>query len=53
MNECPRCGKQFLTADAANGHRAMCPEKPDRVVPDDWHPSSHGRWSADTDPSEV
>ncbi|MFC6906561.1 hypothetical protein [Halalkalicoccus tibetensis] len=44
MKECERCGKAFLTDRAANGHRAVCPENPDRVVPDGWAPETHGRW---------
>lgn len=43
MRECPRCGKGFLTAEAANGHKAVCPENPDRVVPEGWNPQTHGR----------
>lgn len=43
MIDCPRCGKEFLTAKAANGHKAVCPENPDRVVPEGWNPRTHGR----------
>lgn len=43
MIDCPRCGKGFLTAKAANGHKAVCPENPDRVVPEGWNPQTHGR----------
>ena len=47
MEECPQCGKAFLTKRAINGHKPMCPENPDRVVPDGWPPTTHGRWGND------
>lgn len=47
MDECDRYGKAFLTARAFNGHQAVCPENPDRFVPDEWAPDAHGRWGAD------
>lgn len=42
-----QCGKTFLTDRAANGHQAVCPENPDRVVPNEWAPETHGRWGTD------
>ena len=48
MKECERCGKAFLTNQAANGHKAVCPRNPDRVVPDGWAPDTHGRWGNET-----
>lgn len=47
MHECSLCGKGFLTAHAAHGHQPVCPENPDRVIPDGWSPESHGRWGTD------
>lgn len=50
MYECDLCGKEFLTKQAKYGHASMCPEKTDRVVPDEWAPPNHGRWGDDPDP---
>lgn len=52
MFECARCGKVFLTAQAEYGHRSMCPNNPERSLPDGWNPQTHGRWKSDEGEAE-
>lgn len=44
MHECPMCGKRFLTRNARDGHKAECPEKEDRWIPDEYQGPYDGRF---------
>jgi hypothetical protein len=47
--ECPDCDSMFITANARDGHLAVCSEResvsstPTGV----WYPDTHGRWGTD------
>ncbi len=50
--ECTQCGKVFLTAQAEYGHRSMCPDNSERVIPEGWNPQTHGHWAVDDGKTE-